>query len=246
MTILGSGGWIPTSARATCCAVVRQDDYALIIDAGTGLARIGAMPDLLAGVEEIDLVLTHFHLDHVVGLGYVPGLNLPVAPRIHGPGDWLYATATERLLSRLCEPPLFPAGLESITDTVRELGPEGGTFGPFQITVREQPLHSNPTAGIRVDDILSYCTDTAQDPGTVGFASGSKVLLHDAWFTQDAPRDEGSHTSGAQAAELADAAGVQRLILIHINPAGNEQALLDEAAAIFPQTELGTDNMILE
>lgn len=246
LTLLGSGGWIPTSARATCCAVARRDDYALIIDAGTGLARIREMPELLGGVREIDLVLTHFHLDHVIGLGCLPGLNMPTTPRIHGPGSWLYGIDTETLLRRLCDPPLFPAGLEGITSGVQELDPDDAAFGPFNVSLREQPLHSNPTAGIRVDNVFSYCTDTACDDGTVHFAAGSEVLLHDAWFTQDKPRDAGSHTGGAQAAELAQAAGVERLVLIHINPSGNDDELLDEATAVFPQTELGTDGMSIE
>lgn len=246
LTLLGSGGWIPTSTRATCCAVVRRDEYVLIIDAGTGLARLREMPELLVGVEEIDLVLTHFHLDHVVGLGYIPGLGLPVPPTIYGPGAWLYRTETKLLLERLCEPPLFPAGLASISGTVRELDPEGGTFGPFQVGLREQPLHSNPTAGIRIDDIFAYCTDTARDEATVDFAAGSRVLLHDAWFTQDDPHDEGSHTGGAQAAELAAAASVERLVLIHLNPTVDEGTLLAEATSAFSKTELGRDGASIE
>ena len=81
--LLGSGGWIPTSRRATCSALVRDDDHALAIDAGTGIGHLVEDPGLLEGIRRMDIVLTHFHLDHVVGLAYLPALSLPQAPTVH-------------------------------------------------------------------------------------------------------------------------------------------------------------------
>ena len=73
--ILGAGGWIPTGTHATCSALLRAGDAAVLIDAGTGVERLVADRSLLEGVETLELVLTHFHLDHVVGLAYMPGLR---------------------------------------------------------------------------------------------------------------------------------------------------------------------------
>ena len=87
LRILGAGGWIPTATHATCSALLRSGDAAVLIDAGTGIERLVADRSLLEGVETLDLVLTHFHLDHVVGLGYMPGLRGAggCPPRIWGP-----------------------------------------------------------------------------------------------------------------------------------------------------------------
>ena len=68
MRILGAGGWIPTGTHATCSALLREGPDAVLIDAGTGIERIVSDRALLEGVERLELVLTHFHLDHVVGL----------------------------------------------------------------------------------------------------------------------------------------------------------------------------------
>ena len=81
MRILGAGGWIPTGTHATCSALLREGDAAVLIDAGSGIERLVADPSLLDGVERLELVLTHFHLDHVVGLAYLPGCAAPAASR---------------------------------------------------------------------------------------------------------------------------------------------------------------------
>ncbi len=85
--LLGSGGWIPTSKRETCCAYLREGSHVLLIDAGTGVQRLLEQPDLLSGAETVDIVLTHFHLDHVVGLSYLPATVPARASEGLGPGS---------------------------------------------------------------------------------------------------------------------------------------------------------------
>ncbi len=105
--LLGSGGWIPTSKRETCCALVRRGTDVLVLDAGTGLQRLVERPDLLEGAENVHIVLTHFHLDHVVGLSYLPALAVARPPVVWGPGALLADATTRSLLERLLDPPLF-------------------------------------------------------------------------------------------------------------------------------------------
>ena len=49
----------------TTCYVLKEDDYALVIDCGTGLYEANA---ILLDCTKIDVVLTHMHYDHVLGL----------------------------------------------------------------------------------------------------------------------------------------------------------------------------------
>ena len=42
--ILGAGGWIPTGTHATCSALLREGDAAVLIDAGTGIERLVVGP----------------------------------------------------------------------------------------------------------------------------------------------------------------------------------------------------------
>lgn len=98
-TILGSGGWFATDERETACALVRDGDRALLLDAGSGLQRAR-----LDGVRELHILLTHFHLDHVCGLMAAP--SLPVMPTIWAPGRLAYGRASEEILRPLRSSPL--------------------------------------------------------------------------------------------------------------------------------------------
>jgi ribonuclease BN (tRNA processing enzyme)/CTP:molybdopterin cytidylyltransferase MocA len=239
--VLGSGGWIPTSARQTCSALIRRGSHALVIDAGTGVSRLVENPRLLAGVDSLDVVLTHFHLDHVVGIAYLPALDLPEPPRLHGPGDWLYGRSTQAILERLVGPPLFALPLSRLSSQVSEIRPEGLSVGPFSLVARVQERHDDPTLALRLDDTLTYCTDTAYDAENAEFAAGSRVLLHEAWCSSAAPSEQASHSSAADAARIAAQAGVEDLVLIHIRPGAHEPALLDDARRRFSRSTVGSD-----
>ena len=214
--LLGSGGHVPTGRRETGCALVVAGDRALVVDAGTGLRRLVTDPGLLDGVRAIDLVLTHFHLDHVVGLAYLSAVDPPVA--VHGPGAALYGNPTATVLDRLLAPP-FMVGLDRFVTGVGELGPGEARIGPFALRVREQPRHVHPTLALRLGDELAYC-----------------------WSYAGEPRDLRAHASARQAAEVARDAGAGELVLIHPDPTlADDAALLAEARAVHLPSRLGED-----
>jgi ribonuclease BN (tRNA processing enzyme) len=215
--LLGCGGWIPSATRETMCVLLRDGEHALILDAGSGLRRA---PEYLDDVTRIDIALTHFHLDHVSGLAFLP--TLPAVPTIWAPGAWLYGRPSEEILG-----PFSP-----FAKTVRELEPSV-RIGPFDLAARHQPRHWHPTAGLRVGDRLALITDTAYDPGSAPFARGVGHLLHEAWGTEG---DDGD-ASAAEAARVARDAGAGRLTLVHMAPDADEAALLAEA----PGSALGRD-----
>lgn len=237
--LLGSGGWFPTARRATCCALVREGDRGLLLDAGTGLARLVEHPGLLDGLASLDLVLTHFHLDHVVGLAALPALPAELRPTVWAPGALLGSGPSLPLLERLLARPLFAAPLDAVAREVRELPAGPVELGPFRLTTRAQLLHADPTLGLRIGDALAYCTDTERDEGTATFAAGCRVLCHEAWHPTDAGP---GHTSAADAGQLAAAAGVERLVLVHVSPLlADEEALGQAARAAFPAATVGRD-----
>src|SRR5205823_3641748 len=53
----------------TACVEVRgAGGGVLVLDAGTGIRRLGA--SLPAGLRRVDVLLTHLHMDHIQGLGF--------------------------------------------------------------------------------------------------------------------------------------------------------------------------------
>jgi ribonuclease BN (tRNA processing enzyme) len=237
--LLGSGGWIPTSRRETCCAYLRNGDWILLIDAGTGVQRLVENPELLAGVESIDIVLTHFHLDHVAGLSYLPAL--PVGPTIWGPGERLTGTPTAEILGRLFGSPLFAATVSDIAAGVHEIPEDPFEVASLPLSTRVQRMHTDPTLALRIGDWLTYCTDTAADSGNAEFAMGSRLLFHEAWYAEDSTEDE-THSASGEAGRIAAAAGVGELVLIHVNPLQqSDDELAAPARAQFPNTAVGLD-----
>lgn len=243
-TILGSGGFVPTGKRETSSLLLlpEGDDAttgAVVVDAGTGLRRLVTDPGLLRGRSRLDVLLTHFHIDHVCGLAYLTELH-GVDVTIHGPGASLYDTPTSTVLARVFSPPVMPIDLDTIDVAVAEL-PAAGTarIGDLDVALRRQDRHTNPTLGVRVGDALVWCTDTEDDPLTVDFARGARVLAHDAWGPPAAP----GHAEPAAAAQVAVDAGVERLVLIHVPPTADEDDLRARAQAVHPHATLATDGL---
>ncbi len=247
LTILGGGGWFPAHGRHTASALLRQDEHAIMIDAGTGVGRLAERHDLLDGVQRLDLLLTHFHLDHICGLAYLPALDRCPETTIWGPGAALYGTRTQDILDRLSHEPFHPVPLEAQRIEVRDL-PEGELeLSGIRIATRAQTRHSAPTFGLRFGDALAWVTDTAYDPGSAPFAAGCATLAHEAWFTSGHPRNPDIHTAAADAATVAADAGAARLLLIHLCPLGaSTDALLDEAQPGMPATEVAIDGWTAE
>jgi ribonuclease Z len=241
-TILGSGGFVPTGRRETSSLLLRDDagEAAVVIDAGTGLRRlITDRAELLGGRTRLEVLLTHFHIDHVCGLAYLTEL-MDMDVTVRGPGAELYDMPTIDALMRLFAPPIMPVDLAQLGIAVGELGvgdDVGGLASAFGIRTRRQDRHTNPTLGLRVGDALTWCTDTEDDPLTIEFARGSRVLAHDAWGPPAAP----GHAVPAAAAQIAVDCGAERLVLIHVPPNADEAALAREAGAVHDHVTVATD-----
>jgi ribonuclease BN (tRNA processing enzyme) len=230
---------MPSDERETACVLVRDGDRALLLDAGTGTRRLVTDRSLLDGVDQLDVVVTHFHLDHVCGLGYLRALAVRAA--IWGPGAWLYGAETGAILADILRPPLAPSDVRA-SYTMGELHPGRQLIGGFDVRASAQPRHWTPTAGLRVGDELALVTDTPYEPSSVRLAEGVACLLHEAWSSSRAPVYPERDATAADAARVADEAGAASLTLVHLNPTLDDLApLLEDASAIFERTTLGRD-----
>jgi ribonuclease BN (tRNA processing enzyme) len=239
--LLGSGGWIPTSTRETCCLYVRKGSDVLLVDAGTGLRRAVEHDHLFSGVRSVHMILSHFHLDHVVGLGYAPALRLPDRLSIWGPGTSLYGESTRAVLERILGAPFFSADISGFASDVGELVEGDNDCGAFHVVARTQERHSAPSLAFRIDDRIAYCSDTAYDEGNVELARSSELLFHEAWAADEDNPTPDIHTSAREAGEIARLAGVDRLVLIHVNPLGSDSFLASSAQTEFPSSIVGSD-----
>lgn len=250
-------GWIPVRNRQTCCYCLESGDKLILFDAGTGLARFGDVET--AGIAEkydkIYIFLSHYHLDHITGLIYLPLFFRGKEVHIAGPGKGIYKTGVREILNTLTSYPYFARAIEDYPMEMRfhDLGTGDHRLDGLNIkTVLQQ--HSDPSLGIRLDDAVCYCTDTACSEETVKFVSGCELLMHEVWYdAKDAKGLSGSalksHSHVEAVAQTALKAGVKRLMLIHLNPAYDDDKLAGlekQARQIFPNSFLPVETTPLD
>jgi ribonuclease BN (tRNA processing enzyme) len=260
LTLLGTQGWIPTGTRETTCLAVEDDGRLLVFDAGTGLRHL-IDPSWRATVErcaEVHLFLTHYHLDHVCGLAYLPGVFSQHRVVVHAPDQSLTGMDPERAITGLIRPPYNPRPWHELPGVELEALHEGvNDAAGHRVSVRAQ-VHSDVSVAYRLDDAFVLATDTTEDPRTAAFAARARVLLHEAWYVgdpdaPDVPRalraGYPAHSEAVAVAGLARDARVGRLVLLHLNPLLDEPAYATMAAAareVFPATDVLADGDVIE
>ncbi|MBO6012800.1 MAG: ribonuclease Z [Bacteroidales bacterium] len=115
-------------------------------------------------------------------------------------------------------------------------------------TVPNELLTSDPTPSKK----YAYCSDSLYAESIVPLIQGADLLYHEATYEHKdvaKARDRG-HSTAVQAAVIAQKAGVGKLVLGHFSAqyltAEQERPLLEEAQAIFPNTVLANEKMVLE
>lgn len=99
-----------------------------------------------------------------------------------------------------------------------------------------------------------YCTDTVFSEAAVELARGADLLIHESTFAHAEAEMAFArqHSTSTMAAQTALAAGVKQLMLTHLSPRyvkGNPVTpddLVQEARAIFPNTEIAKDFLSVE
>lgn len=94
----------------------------------------------------------------------------------------------------------------------------------------------------------AYCSDTIYQPSLVDYVREVNLLFHEATFADSEMQraKETFHTTARQAAQLAREAAVKSLLIGHYSARyEDENLLLQEAASVFPQTQLARENICI-
>jgi phosphoribosyl 1,2-cyclic phosphodiesterase len=251
-TPVSGQGFSRYGGHTLCASIRRPGVNPLVIDAGTGIKNLGDRLMAERGGERlhITLLMTHFHLDHILGFPFFAPLYSPaVSLTVIAPAR---PTETRRFLSSLMAGRLFPVTFMETPcrKKIRELTSGGFEAGPYRIDTC--PLHhpqSSVAYRIRSDGFdVVMSTDTEHpekgvDEHLAGFAEGAERLIYDATFTPEEYRERRKgwgHSTWEAGTDLAKKAGVNKLLLSHFSPDYKDEALDDivkAAKSAFPCTE---------
>ncbi len=150
-------------------------------------------------------------------------------------------------------------------EKARELGvPEGPLWGKLHrgdpVEWEDRPVSGSPVRRSadpadlvgppRPGRLVVYSGDTRPCESVVRAATGADVLIHEATFGQDEKERaaETDHATAGEAAQVALAARVKRLVLTHLSArySAAPGLLLDEAKAVFERTVVARDGMVIE
>lgn len=243
LILLGTTGYHPNDRRHTPCLLLPE--CGLMLDAGTATYRAGEY----LTKPELDIFLTHAHLDHVVGLTFLFSV-MHVHPlkriTLHALPDKLEAVE-KHLFSDALFPTRPPFELCPLEETFALSG--GGLMTHFPLE------HHGGSIGYRLDwpgHSMAYVTDTTANPNAayVEKIRDVDLLIHECYYpdAQAKLAKKLGHSNATPVAQVARAAGVKRMVLVHLNPlsTSDDPIGLDTARAIFPNTILGEDRMELE
>ncbi len=134
----------------TSCVEIRSGNDLLICDAGTGIIPLGNELLQQNDIRELNIILTHYHWDHVCGLpffvpAFIPGWKVT----FFGPGD--DSKEIKKHVSAQMSAPYFPVGTESWLANInyRAPGKDSIKIGPMTIDYN-YVHHPGATYGYRI------------------------------------------------------------------------------------------------
>jgi len=246
ITCWGARGSIPVSGKdflkyggdTTCIEIRSKDDDVIIIDAGTGMRKLGNK--LLASNKRTCSVLfTHAHWDHLMGFPFFKPIYMK-GTKISLYGCPYAQESVKDILSRSMAAPYFPVEFsqlqaefttQSVCDKAFDIGPVH--IEPIQLN------HPNRGMGYKFTEdgkSFVFLTDNelsmkhaggAEYSDYLRFAAGADLLIHDAEYTeaQHALTKGWGHSVYTDALRLAMEAKVDQFGLFHHNQERSDSEL---------------------
>ena len=236
LTVLGCYGPFPPAGGVCSGYLLREDDCNLLIDCGNGVfSRLQQHLDY----RELDaVIISHLHPDHIsdimvmrYALAFAEEGTLRNKPlKLYVPPE------PEQEFERLPYKDVYAV------NTLQE--GESIQVGPFWID-GVYGVHPFPSLALRFrtpSGTMVYSGDTEYCRELEGFAKEADLFLCEANYREtDIEKGLSNHMSASQAAQIASAAEVRRLLLTHHYPENEPGDSLVEARKHFAEVELARE-----
>jgi len=246
----------------TPCIEVRCGEHVLVFDAGTGLRPLGLELIKDKSIRDVDIFITHCHLDHVVGLPFfAPLFRKGYRVRVWA-GNLSPANSIERVMRMLMSSPLFPIQIEIFKASIEFHDfKSGDVLRPHEnVVLRTAPLdHPDGSNGYRLEygeRTFALVSDTEGFPGKcdkdlLSLADHADLAVYDATYTEDeiVSRIGWGHSTWLRGIRLAEKANVKNLCLFHHDPSHDDDfmdTLAAEANDARPGTVTAREGQIID
>ena len=235
LIVLGTRGSVPVEGKAfeiyggaTSCYKVQAGNEEIYLDAGSGI--VSALPK---PTSRITILLTHMHLDHLIGLPFFVALT-----QKNRPID-IYAAERVGLLpkdamNRLISNPFWPCKIEDYPAKVSfHIPPKKFFIGEVEVDTLDgsHPKGSTIYRLTCKGKSLVHATDFEHNPeackALATFAKDCDLLLYDAQYTaEEYERYKGyGHSTPEEGIKVAAKAGVKKLLFVHHAPLRTDEEL---------------------
>jgi ribonuclease BN (tRNA processing enzyme) len=243
---LGTNGWYDSNTGNTICTLIETKKYFLILDAGNGIHKIDQyIPN--NSKKPVYLFISHFHLDHIIGLHILSKFNFKQNMYICG------QAGIRNILDMIINTPFtVPLSQLPFKVEIHEFS-EGFYNIPFSVECKFL-LHSSKCMGYRFEldkKIITYCPDTGICNNAIELARNSDLLITECAFKTGQSNEEWPHLNPESAACMAKEANTKKLALVHFD--ANIYQTLEErieaqekAREIYNNTFAAFDNMEIE
>ncbi len=254
---------LKVGGNTSCVEVLTDSGKRLILDAGTGIRAVGhaVSQELQKGVnQDIILLLSHTHWDHIQGLTFfTPLFNQAATIRIYGPAR--ANRKLEQLISGQMEYDYWPIKLSQLPCNLKFFELKEGiyTFDDGLKITSKRHIHPGGAFGYRIEaegKTVVYCTDTEHfqnqvDKRVVELSADADVLIHDSQYMDNEMEFKlgWGHSSWQQCVQVANEARVKTLVLFHHDPMRTDDACVEienQAKAARAGTLLSREGMVLK
>lgn len=244
--VLGARGSRPVHGKdfeifggQTTCFIVKTGNHAIVIDCGTGLFDAGKY---LEDCDIVDVVFTHVHYDHVLGM--LDSGVFPKNARITFYGTFS-AWLGHETFDEFFRHPFWP--IQPYIAPICEIKNSGESINladGFVLTTYKSNHPDNGNVILLQAGEKKLCFMFDVEVGNafdVSILRGCDVLVFDGMFDDEEYTSHigWGHSTYQQGCTLAQVYGVKKLLITHHNPKNDDQKLIEfenKAKLIFANT----------
>ena len=208
IVFLGTNGWYDTETGNSICTLIETKDCYIILDAGNGIHKADRH---ISRDKPVFLFLSHFHLDHIIGLHILAKFRFKSLTILGQPGT---KKILADFLSKKYSVPLSKLHFKTKIIDIHQ----GWYERPFRFQCLKL-VHASPCFGYRFEignKVISYCIDTGYCQNAVKLAKKADLLISEcSFFGKIDPN--WPHLNPEFSAKLAMESGAKKLLMTHFD-----------------------------